>query len=320
MTAWKQFTTKDVTQTPFTVGKGFNLVGPSMTGSDFGVNIFQGQNVEYTSSVNTQTGFEYSSSISSIYNSAKQLYYTNYISSSTGDYLTTSSVILGATPSSNVLVGPIQSPLYDNYLQSSLTQYRSWPTGSGVVTSDDMITTISIPTKLFGEQIVPYTFEFEHTGSSFTNGVLLTDDGEGNIISGSSKVVVGQIFYPHGVAVLTTMSCQNIGANINSTIAELDTTSLSFSSSLTIFEQQYKCTILENEFGVSLNPSLLTSSADFPNNLEYYPFVTGSFFEPYITCVGLYNESQQLVAVGKLSFPLPVSQFTDTTIIVNYDI
>ena len=45
-----------------------------------------------------------------------------------------------------------------------------------------------------------------------------------------------------------------------------------------------------------------------------------SCFEPYITSVGLYNKSQELVAVGKLSFPLPVSQFTDTTVIVNFDI
>jgi len=47
--------------------------------------------------------------------------------------------------------------------------------------------------------------------------------------------------------------------------------------------------------------------------------LTSSYFDPYVTCVGLYNESTQLVAVGKLSFPLPISQFTDTTIVVNFD-
>ena len=120
--------------------------------------------------------------------------------------------------------------------------------------------------------------------------------------------------------VLNTSSLNTIGEEINTTSANLDTTLINFSSSLTIYEQQYKCTVLENEFNISLNPSLLTSSIEGANNEYYYPFATASFFEPYITCVGLYNESQQLVAVGKLSFPLPVSQFTDTTVIVNYDI
>ena len=47
--------------------------------------------------------------------------------------------------------------------------------------------------------------------------------------------------------------------------------------------------------------------------------MTGSYFEPYVTTVGLYNERQQLLAVGKLSQPLPLSSTTDTTILINID-
>jgi|TARA_R110000744_G_scaffold1457_1_gene5113 hypothetical protein len=312
MGAWKQFTTKDVTITPFIADKGWNLTGSSMTGSSLGANIFVGQNEPYDAT--SQTGFVYSSSRSSIYNSVKQLYYTNYISSSLGDNVTTASIRPGVTREDDVLFGPIQSPIYDNYLQSSLHQFRYWPTGS-----DDLVSVIAIPTKLFGEKIIPYTFYLKYTGSSFPTGLSLTDDGDGNIISGSDSMVVGQIFYSHGLVVLTTESCQLFGVDVEK-FGALPQTEINFSSSLTIYEQQYKCTILENEFGVSTNPSLLTSSIEGSANLEYYPFATASFFEPYITCVGLYNEAQQLVAVGKLSFPLPVSQFTDTTVIVNYDI
>ena len=40
----------------------------------------------------------------------------------------------------------------------------------------------------------------------------------------------------------------------------------------------------------------------------------------YLTpTVGLYNEQQQLLAVGKLSQPLPLSPTTDTTILINID-
>jgi hypothetical protein len=322
MSAWKQFTTKDVTITPFTADKGFNYTGNSITGSTVGINIYGGRNVNYTSSANIQTGFEYSSSANSIYNSAKQLYYTNYLTQSTGDVLITASVLPGVTKEDDYYYGPINSPRFENYLQSSLQQNRYFPTSSG-----NNITTISVPTKLYGEKIIPTTFEFSYTGSGgqFTgNGILLKDDGEGNIISGSENTIVGQIFYSHGTIVLTTGSniqqLQDIGYDVNTTPANLLNTSISFSSSLTLYEQQYKCTILENEFGNSLNPTLLTSSIEGAINDSYYPFTSGSFFSPYVTSVGLYNEAKQLVAVGKLSFPVPISQYTDTTIIVNFDV
>jgi hypothetical protein len=50
-----------------------------------------------------------------------------------------------------------------------------------------------------------------------------------------------------------------------------------------------------------------------------YDFTTGSYFAPYITTVGLYDENRELLAVGKLSQPLPSSRTTDMTIYVNID-
>ena len=48
-------------------------------------------------------------------------------------------------------------------------------------------------------------------------------------------------------------------------------------------------------------------------------FVTGSYFSPYATTVGLYDDAQNLLAIGKLSQPLPISRTTDTTIFINID-
>ena len=318
MSAWKQFTTKDVTITSFIADKGFSFTGGSITGSENGINIYSGRNVHYTSSANIQTGFEYSSSRNSVYNSAKQLYYKNYLSSSIGDFANTGSIVPGVTREDDILQGPVNGTLYDNYLQSTLLQQRYFPTGSG-----NEITTISIPTYLYGEKIIPYTFEFTYTGSSLVNGgapLFLSDDGDGNVISGSDSTVVGQIFYSHGIAVFTTHSCEKLGNLIQFNPPSLNQTHINFSSSLTIYEQQYKCTISENEFGSSTNPTLLTQSIEGAANDSYYPYATASFFEPYITCVGLYTGAKVLVSLGKLSFPLPVSQFTDTTVIVNFDV
>ena len=88
----------------------------------------------------------------------------------------------------------------------------------------------------------------------------------------------------------------------------------SFSSSYTLFETQYKCTIGADEFNYSLNPSLISGSEG-----QMYDFATGSYFAPYVTTVGLYDESYNLLAVGKLAKPLPTSRTTDTTILINFD-
>jgi hypothetical protein len=88
----------------------------------------------------------------------------------------------------------------------------------------------------------------------------------------------------------------------------------SFSSSYTLYETQYKCTIGADEYNYSNNPSTISGSEG-----ELYDFATGSFFAPYVTTVGLYDNSYNLLAVGKLAKPLPTSRTTDTTILINFD-
>ena len=71
------------------------------------------------------------------------------------------------------------------------------------------------------------------------------------------------------------------------------------------------------------NPPTAVSGASISgssNSGVVYDFLTGSYFQPYVTTVGLYNNANQLVAVGKLSQPLQSSNVTDTTILVNLDL
>ena len=97
---------------------------------------------------------------------------------------------------------------------------------------------------------------------------------------------------------------------------------------MTIYETQYKCTIRESEFNCTLNPSAQKSgSIATINGSTFYQRgdgtlndnITGSYFSPYVTTVGLYDEAQNLLAVGKLAQPLPTSDTTDTTILINLD-
>jgi hypothetical protein len=194
--------------------------------------------------------------------------------------------------------------MYDNYLQTTLSQSRHLPTGSGATLS-----VISIPAKLYGNNIVPTTFKF-YTTSSDGGKHNITDDGEGNVISAS--LIIGQIFYSHGIVVFTTGGLDNV---FTSSISAMTSSRIEFQSSYNIFESQYKCVIRENEFGYSLNPSLLSGSLDD----QYYDFATGSYFNPYVTSIGLYNNKQELLAVAKLAQPIPLSSQTDMTFIVGWD-
>lgn len=337
MSAFKQFTTKEVVITPFDANKKFSFVGNALTASDVGIEVYAGQNPTsslFISSSSTPTGFVSIQNTTGVYNSVKQLYYTNYLTSSLGDNAVTQSIIPGVTRDDDEFVGPIQAPRYNNYLQSSLTQSRYFPTGIG---NDGDLTVVSIPSKLFGENIVPSTFDLTYT-SSGDLGFNIVDDGEGNLIinsltgsagygsgvygtliygteGGNIGDVVGQIFYSHGIAVFTTSSMAALGAEMSSSLSNLSKLSVNFSSSIRIYENQYKCVINENEFQFSLNPTLLSGSLDD----VYYSYVTGSTFTPYITTVGLYNENNELLVVGKLSSAIPIAQQTDTTIIVNFD-
>ena len=51
-----------------------------------------------------------------VFNSTKQLYYSNFLTSSTGDNLPSMSLIPGATPSFNRDVGITTGPRFDNFL------------------------------------------------------------------------------------------------------------------------------------------------------------------------------------------------------------
>ncbi len=341
MSAFKQFTTKEVVITPFNVNKGFNFVGGQITGSDVGIEIYEGlkpsTNVFISSSVKS-TGLVYKSNTTGVYHNIKQLYYSNYTNDRSGDNAVTQSVVPGATPEDDRYVGPIGAPRYENYLQSDLQQFRKFPTNED---PNNPISVVSIPAKLFGENIMPTTFDLQYTTSLGVPQHVI-DDGEGNLIDaleggyndgsyyGTSSYgdeysppnpiqpedIIGQIFYSHGIAVFTSGAMALIGEDVSASLSNLDNVNLSFSSSLKIYENQYKCLIRENEYGYSQNPSILSGSQDD----QYYDYATGSYFNPYATTVGLYNENNELLVVGKFSQPIPVSSHTDTTIIVNFDL
>jgi len=313
--AYKQFLASDLKLLPFTVNKRFSLPQSQFaTGSDgqlTGIDRFLGQNSGSFLTNQSTTGTLSTQYQVLVYDSIKELYYSNFLTQSYGDAVQTASLVPGADSEGDRLVGPTNSTgRYFNYLQSTLTASRDFPTGS-----NEFVGVISISSKLFGDNIQPKSFNYTFiSGSTHT----ITDDGEGNLLSGS--INVGNIIYSHGIAVITNQA-------LASGSVETTNVTCSFSSSLIIYESQYKCTIRENEFNYTLNPSTVSSSANISGswyNFPYptgsvYDYVTSSYFSPFITTIGLYNENQELLAVGKLAQPLQTSNTTDTTILINLD-
>jgi len=323
MSVFKQFQASDIIVSPFEVNKSFTFNGAaSFTGSNVGIDRFLGKNLDgtlFNPSSDPTTGQITTQYQRLVYDSIKELYYSNYTNSpiSYGASPSTASLIPGADTEGDVLVGPIGSQgRYFNYSQTTLTFAKYFPTSSATP-----IGVISIPVGMFGNYIQPNSFIM--TAPSGT----IYDDGEGNLRNNNK--ICGNIFYSHGIAVLTSddnpdvygvglygISSYGGGTDVAfvlNFITASDVT-IAFSSSLTIYETQYKCTARENEFNLSLNPSITPDSDGVP-----YSFATSSFFAPYVTTVGLYDEYQNLLAVGKLSQPLPSSPTTDTTILINID-
>lgn len=365
MSIFKPFLTTDVIQSPFQVNKSFTFQGIDGYGyvnyattaiygglpnslNSAGISIFIGENSTPNPWYPLQnTGYiPYLQNKYLIYKSIKHLYYSNFLTNSSGSVAATASFEstefvpdIETAINLNALTGPVSTTNNYNYLTTTLPPNRIFPTGSGA-----KIGVLSIPSKIYGEYVKLGSFSLSNVWGE------ITDDYNGNLTFSSSlynvdNFHVGNIIYEHGMAIINselfsvidgygsssygTSSLYPValygglfGSFFNSNII-----TCSFESTTTIYEFQYKCTARENEFNFSQNPSIISgstwtsgSNGCVPNGHGViYNFATGSYFAPYVTTVGLYNSNKELLAIAKLSQPLPTSAVTDTTILVNLD-
>lgn len=280
MGVFKKLTGGDIRVTPIQVKNSQTGLG----------GIFTAQNLiftEFAGAYSSRIDFDPSSgegvqNQASLYNSIRQLFYGAFISQ---DFLINGSIFsnftLGETPTA-IPEGTFSR--FDPSFQGSLSYQRNLP-----VDYEETVSVVSISTREMGESIVPGTV----VGTDFT------DDTTGNIIDGSGNII-GNIFYDQGIIVRTD---GNPASRID------------FTGSYTIYSTQYKCTAGANEFNYSLNPTLLSGSST-----QYdLDIVDSPEFMPYVTTVGLYNENQELMMVGKLAQAVKLNPYTDTNFIIRID-
>lgn len=248
---------------------------PNSSLSNYGITILSGSNIPYNVTMSSAQ-----MSLMNNYRVVRQLYYQNYLTGS--------------------LIG--SASYWDPWWQSTAasgsndeTVYE-FPT-----TSTDSILICSIPSSQFGEQISKTTFALSSSNSSY----YIVDDGNGNLIDLlSSNDHVGNVFYAQGIAVIT-----------NQSYIILNNYNLLFSSETTIYQNEIRCLVNENDFNYTLNPSANKAGTSG----SYIDAVTGSDFRPYTTMVGLYNDSDELLVIGKLSRPYPIPPNTDMTFVIRWD-
>jgi hypothetical protein len=294
MGAFKSLTSQDIIVSPLVV------YGPQTTTS---ITFLKGKNTPYGSD-DDETNPSPWPSASLIYASIKQLYYSNTLANDLEPFIIIDNQgkVVEGSLTANV------NSRYDNFLQSGLGPIKSFPTGA-----NDIIAVGIIPQSLFGDAL-----KNGAPGDVAVNSCF--DDGYGNMFNGSTSQYVGNVIYSHGMIIVT---------NPNEANSFIGNQSVFFAPTRTVYETQYKCTIRPDEFNYSLNPTLISGSEyTNPVNSNGQPvnvsgdvesFVTGSTFSPYITAVGLYNSNNELLAVGKLSQPIPTSRTVDMNIVINMD-
>ena len=177
---------------------------------------------------------------------------------------------------------------------------------------EDELALISIPQEVYGEGIKPGSMELYDSDADIT----YTDDTYSNLVYDGE--VYGNIFYNQGVIVLT----KDVEEGVS-----LQNFTLDFQSTKTIHENEILVSVDENEFNISQNHTAVEWDNDIGYVLDEFEDYeesgsndpTGSYLTPYITTIGIYDDENNLVVVGKL--PQPIKNLPDYPInfIVRFD-
>ena len=184
-----------------------------------------------------------------------------------------------------------------------------------------------------------YDNAFSSSFAQFASGGFADSD-----IVKSTGSFVGNVFYEQGVLVFTNTGSRfvNIGTGTGT-----DVYSLKYKAQVTIREHSYTCVIGENELNSTNNISVTKErsgsiSVSGSESWKLFPpghataksgsykfkydatntynnFVTHSEFRPYITKVGLYNDFNELIAIGQLSHPIKNDNDLSLAINVRFD-
>lgn len=196
MSSFKKLSKSDVTVVPYSANKQWNLSYCPLPQNDANVVIYKGTNV--TGSFNPETDPQtWDTYERLLYSQINHLFYQTYSSSLDTASLANSFNYESASqqrPTSSYFVYNDNPRLIKNFPTGSDSNYCYPTTFSG------SIRVLAINQNTYGNKLLPYTFNLS---SSVYN---ITDDGYGNLYDSSTHV--GNIFYAHGLVVITNQDYQ----------------------------------------------------------------------------------------------------------------
>lgn len=288
MSSFKKLSKADITSVPYAANKQWNF-SYNTAPNDYIV-FYKGKKEGFNTTGSVTTNNQYQSSI---YSSINHLFYQSY----SGSLLDTGSIMFNVNTYESASQNRPTGSYFDYNINPNLI--KNFPSSS-----NSTISVLSVSQDIFGSKILPYSFRI--TSSIGT----ITDDGNGNLYTGSEHV--GNIFYAHGLVVITNQS----SSFQNLLTGSFATASIYFQNEHIIQENEIRCIVKESEYNLSYNPTLVTGS--YTGGI-LKGFATSSSFKPYVTTIGLYNSENELLMVAKLSKPHVISSDTDMTFIVKYD-
>lgn len=154
----------------------------------------------------------------------------------------------------------------------------------------------------------------------FCNSPMFTGDGNGiysssfhtntnSHINKFNTPVVGNVFYRQGVLVLNQNDESDFTALCNYPYV------LTYKGTHTIYQYDVLCRIKKGDFNLTLNPTARKSS----KSDLLIDDMTGSLLAPYATTVGLYNDKNELLVVGKLGQAIQMREDVDINIQIRFD-
>ena len=126
-------------------------------------------------------------------------------------------------------------------------------------------------------------------------------------LSGSNTTSVGNAFYEHGMIAITDPK-----------YADYSVTAARVRGTHTIYEYQVICTSPAGECNLSMNPTL-TEYDPTTRTKKVRGMFTESYFNPYVTSIGLYDDFGNLLVAAKLPQPVEKLDNIDMTYVIKFD-
>ena len=305
---FKRLDPRDINVTPFKAFKEFTVTNADSGSGVYGFRAISSSIHNFNSDTATKTTFE-SASFYHIptWFTINQLYYRDTKNNYNNFGYTPQRQYRLLQPSASII--SVSKDLYGERIKPK----------SVTLSDDSGVSTLTIKDDGAGNL---YDNSFSSSFAEFAAGGFLD-------IVKSTGSFVGNIFYEQGLLVFTNTGSKYVDIG---TKTGTDGYSLSYKAQTTIREHSYTCVVGEGEYNGTTNisatfqrsGSISVSGSEswkfFPPghataksgsykhyyqaSTDYEGFVTHSEFRPYITKVGLYNDFNELIAVGQLSHPI----------------